>query len=123
MPRGIGSVEYESGLERDFLLWIGGNSRLTDVASQPFTVGGWIGGSYRRYTPDYLVVMSRAPPELRSLGFESRTVVEVKPAAFAKDVEVQQKLCLVRAVTGLPVVVVTERDINMPLSVEVNHVH
>jgi hypothetical protein len=123
MPHGIGSVGYESGLERDVLLWIRPCAGLADVITQPFTVAGWICGSYRRYTPDYLVTHPEAHPHLRRLGFGPRTIIEVKPSAFAKDVEVLQKLCLARLVTGLPVVVITELDLKIPLGEETALVH
>lgn len=121
--RRVGSVEYESALERNFLLWIRGCSHLVDVVEQPLLVAGWFGGSYRRYTPDFLVTLRQIPRDLKALGFGARTIVEVKPAVFAGDVEVRQKLCLARKVTGLPAVIVTELDVTLPLTEETAHVN
>jgi hypothetical protein len=105
---GKGMVPFESGLERDTLLWLRDEPGLTSIKAQPFTVKGWIDGLYAWYTPDLLVTFAPVPKMVAMLGFQERTIVEVKPASLADDQDVLLKLCLARRATGIAVVLVSD---------------
>lgn len=108
---GKGMVPFESGLERDTLLWLRDEPGLASIKAQPFTIKGWIDGRYTWYTPDLLVTFAPVPEMVARLGFLDRTIVEVKPAALAGHDEVLLKLCLARKATGIAVVLVSDFDL------------
>ncbi len=75
--RGVGPVDFESTLERDFLIRLETDRRVLDVVSQPATIE-FIGsnGQTYPYTPDYLVTYRAYPGPYRA-----PILVEVKPAS------------------------------------------
>lgn len=75
--RDVGPIDFESTLERDFLIRLETVRGILDVSSQPVTVE-FIGsnGQIYPYTPDYLVTFRAYPgPYLPPL------LIEVKPAS------------------------------------------
>ena len=118
------SIPYESGLERKFLEWIQNTGAVKKVSAQPFKVTGYIRGIRREYTPDFRIDLFVVPHDLVGRGFGATTIVEVKPASQAFDRDVLLKLCLLRLATDLPVALITEQTMSMPLQrLEANHVH
>ena len=83
-PLGVGrpSVAFESLLERRVIRSLACFPELLDVRAQPLTVRYSIGGKLRQYTPDLLVVLEDVPPNLETLGFGLRTIIEVKTSAL-----------------------------------------
>ena len=67
--RGVGPVDFESTLERDFLIRLETDRRVLDVVSQPTTIE-FVGprSQVYPYTPDYLVTYRAYPgPEPSSI--------------------------------------------------------
>lgn len=69
-------LEYESGLEMDFLSLLVFDNAVKSIRTQPFTIRWYDGEKWRRYTPDVLVEFVHPKDETKKL----RTFVfEVKP--------------------------------------------
>ena len=107
------TVEYESQLERDAIVFLAESPGFRFVQTQPFTLKYTENGRRRRYTPDLLVVLDPVSATLRRLGFEGWTIVEVKPRIRldAEASEVADLLSKVHEATGLATVCLTEREI------------
>ncbi len=75
--RGVGPVDFESTLERDFLIRLETERSVLDVVSQPLTIE-FVGsnGQIYPYTPDYLVTYRAYPAP-----YLAPVLVEVKPVS------------------------------------------
>jgi hypothetical protein len=115
-PLGAGrrSVVFESLLERAVIRALVRFPQLRDIRAQPMTVRYTLGGKLRRYTPDFLVLLSEVPPELKALGFGLHTIVEAKAAAlFAFDRErVELGIRALIQARREPVVLLTEWELS-----------
>lgn len=110
---GRGGVPFESRLECLTLSWLAGFPALQTIEAQPVTIRGPIAGRIRAYTPDFLVTFAEVSAPLAALGFGLRTIVEVKPSAYRWDPLVEAKLGATRTAIGLPVVLITELNLNL----------
>ncbi len=75
-------IGYESLLERDRLMLADFDPDVVAIASQPFGITGWTGGSVRRHVPDYLLRMAA----------DRVLVVDVKPAELLSKPAVAEVL-------------------------------
>lgn len=108
------AVAFESLLESRAIDWFSRRPELMRLSTQPITVRYRIGRSVRRYTPDLRVRLAHVSPALRQLGFGLDTLVEVKPIWMAlRDAEkLACKFGVLRAACNLPVVLLTDRDLD-----------
>ena len=106
------TANYESSLERDWLMALDFDWRIAQVVEQPFTLSYALDGKVRRYTPDVLAEFDD--------GKSRWTVVyEVKPhealqdtwAHFRPRFKAAVHYCRAR---GWRFRIVTERDIRTP---------
>lgn len=79
-----GQIQWESTLERDWLLHLEGNSSVKTIQSQPQRFDYCFNGKWHRYTPDFEVhwkdVLNRLP-----------TIYEVKPEDVSTDNEFKEE--------------------------------
>lgn len=115
-PLGAGrpSVAFESLLERRVIRKLASFPELLDIRAQPLTVRYSLGGKFRRYTPDLLVVLREVPQELETLGFGLQTIVEVKAASLLVSDRDRLELGIraLRKARLEPFVLLTERDLD-----------
>lgn len=111
-----GMVEFESGLERKFLILLEANRHLRSVRTQPITLRLNVGGRSRSYTPDVEVEWRDdiEPP----FGYR-RAVFEVKPFEVLrkKYADLAPKLRAARdhfEREGVAFKVITDRTIDGP---------
>ncbi len=68
-------IQFESSLERDFIVQQETNPAVADIESQPFTLNYYTtDGLKRRYTPDFLVTYKTSP-----WPYRKSALIEVKP--------------------------------------------
>ena len=120
---GHGSIAYESKLEARLITRLSRLPELVSIRSQPVTVHYRQTGIRGRYTPDFLVTLSRVPVELVALGFGLRTLVEVKPLwrSMRNEQRLTRQFAALRKACELPVVLMTSWDLS-PETREVRHV-
>jgi hypothetical protein len=99
---GLGSVPFESGIERDAYGWAASFPWLQAVSAQPVTIKGYIGQRFTVYTPDSIWQYRRPPPKLAAEGFGTRTIIEVKPPGLCRDPTANAKLCMASVALKLP---------------------
>lgn len=123
-PLGAGrpSVAFESLLEKRAIRELAKFPELKSLVAQPVSVVYRIGGKERRYTPDFLVELSEVPPELETLGFGVRTLLEIKAAGLlAMDRErLELGVKALRAARQPPFVLLTDADLEAG-ALEVRH--
>lgn len=120
-PARGGSIPFESRDEEWFLTLMDRFPELVSVTAQPLTVTCHLGNRRLWYTADYLVELTEVPPELRKLGFDVVTFVEVKPDSKV-DETVRFKAAMLETYAGITTVIVTESQILAALDKGVSHV-
>lgn len=107
------AVAFESKLECHLLTALARFDELVRVRSQPVTVSYTVQGTHYRYTPDFLVELSKVPNALARAGFARQTYVEVKPLRRALRVEptLRRQFPVLRQATQTPVTLITDWDL------------
>jgi hypothetical protein len=105
------SVPFESKLERDFVALAASCRGFRSIVAQPVTVTARLYGALIEYTPDYLVTIDPLPPRLHRMGFELRTLVEVKPAKFVDQEKLATKFAMLLQAVNLPCALMRESEI------------
>lgn len=120
---GHGAIPFESKLESKFISKLAQLPELASLVSQPLTLHYLHAGARQRYTPDFLVELSRVPPELTTLGFGLHTLVEVKPLSRALRVETKLtwQFAAARLASSHAIVLITDADLS-PEAWETRHV-
>lgn len=108
LGRGRGSVQFESGKERDVMGWLTDYNGMRDLKSQPVTVQAWVNEEKLTYTTDIYVEYDPVPASLADLGFGHKTLIEVKPLKYCDDERLHMKLYVMQLATGLPVLLISE---------------
>lgn len=119
---GHGAIPFESLLESKLISRLAIYAELIRIRSQPVTIEYRNGGRLTRYTPDFRIELESVPQELKALGFEKETFVEVKPLVRSLKVEhvLGRQFQALRAATERPITLVTDWDISLALR-EVSH--
>lgn len=109
---GGGSAEYESSLERDWLMALDFDWRVTRLQEQPYTLIYQVDGQDRRYTPDILAVFNDGQSE-RTVVYEvkGREDLAENWAVFRPRYKAAVHDCRAK---GWRFRIVTERDIRTP---------
>lgn len=108
---GAASVRVESAEEASVVRALVARPECRDIASQPVTVWYEWRGRVRRYTPDLAVTFAGVPADLRALGAETRSLVEVKPAGRHRTTRADWGAMrhVVRLATGCPLILLSSR--------------
>lgn len=119
---GHAAVPFESRLESKLISRLASYPELVRIRSQPVTIEYRHGERLTKYTPDFLVELESVPEELKALGFEEETFVEVKPLVRSLKVEhvLSRQFLALRAALTRRITLITDWDMSLALR-EVPH--
>lgn len=108
---GAASIRVESVEEARVVRALVARPECRDITSQPVTVWYEWRGRVRRYTPDLAVTFAGVPADLRTLGADTRCLVEVKPLGWHREARAdwEAKRQVVRVATGCPLILLSSR--------------